>query len=149
MSRSNMQALVLLSTFAGCLGTLMSRNCFARVDIRERINSTFDQVCLTINQWPFDNTDKLKPALEKIHAWADILGVKQENIPAGALVYIMSRILSDLEDRIRNRWKREQLTKLRGLFQPIEDFVDAERASFGYYDEGEKLMRYLDKLLEA
>ena len=148
MSRSNTQALVLLSTFAGCLGTLISRNCFARVDVKDRIHKTFDQVCLTINQWPFDNTDKLKPALEKIHAWADILGIKQEAIPANVLIYMASRILSDLEDRIRNRWKSEQLAKLRELFQPIEDFVDSERASFGYYDEGEKLMGYLDRLLE-
>jgi len=126
----------------------MSRNCFARKDIKERINNTFDQVCITINQWPFDNTDKLKPALEKIHAWADVLGVKQENIPAGALVYIMSRILADLEDRLRNKWKRDRVAELRELFQPIEDFADADRANYGYYDEGEKLMKSLDRLLE-
>lgn len=146
MSRANMQALILLSSFSGCLGTLINRNCYARVDVKRRISETFDQSCLAINQWPFDNNDSLETALEKIHDWGEAIGTR--DIPANVLVYIASRILSDLEDRLKNRWKREQVRKLREMFQPIEDFADPDRVNWNAYDEGEKLMSYLDKLLE-
>lgn len=146
MSRGNQQAIILLSVVAGCLGTLLSRNCFARTDIKKRIHDTFDQTCLTINQWPFDSTDSLDPAIEKIHAWDRELGTK--DIPANVLIYMIGRVLYDLEERLKNAWKVERVKILRKMFQPIEDFADTERANFIAYDEGEKAMKYLDKLLE-
>ena len=74
--------------------------------------------------------------------------MRQESLPAAVIIYMFGRILTDLETKIRNPWKRSKLAGIRELFQQLEDFADSEKANFVAYDEGKKMLQMLDRLLE-
>ena len=148
MSRGNQEALIMLSSFAGCMGNLMATNAFARVDLRRRIHDIFDQTCLTIHHWPSDRSESIPGMTEKIKAWSDAMGKNQDRLSSATIIYMASRILADLEDRIKNRWKREQLAKLRELFQPLEDYVDPDKRNFVAFEEGDRMLDLSEYLIK-
>jgi hypothetical protein len=148
VSKANQQSLVMLSSFAGCMGNLLARNSFARLDIKRQIAQTFDWTCHVIKYWPGDNSEDVADAKAKIDAWAVVMGDRQDRLSARTIIYIAGRVLLDLDSRLKNREKRAAIGQLQRLFKPIEDFVDPDKGDFLSFEEGDKMLDMLQNIIE-
>jgi hypothetical protein len=148
MSRGNQQSLIMLSSFAGCLGNLIARNSFARVDIKLQVADTFNQACIVIRDWPGDSSEDVTDAKGKIAAWSEVMGARQEVLSARTVIYIAGRILIDLDSKLKNRGKRAAIQQLQRMFKPIEDFVDPTKEDFLSFEEGDKMLDMLQNIIE-
>ena len=103
-----------------------------------------------LQEWPMDTQDNkdprsLKKMVEKIHMWEDYIEGLDERPPAPVFVYIASRLLADLQGKIKNKHKLELLARLDSPVEVLELFSDPEGRHFIAYDLGNELM---DKLME-
>lgn len=147
MSRANKQSLILLASFAGCMGQILAKNGYARVDVKSRVEHCFVLSSEGIKNWPEDNTEDLDECVGKIRAWSDEMGKRQEYLSSATLVYMAGRILLNLEFKIKSRVKKKLLLPIREAFQPLADYVDPEGLNIIAFEEGDKMLDMLDELI--
>jgi len=150
MSRkTDLQSLVMLSILAGSFYQLYKFRYFARVDIHNLCNDSYSHVVSVINEWPIDhNIKSMNEALAAINSWGSQTNSELDDLKAASLVYVMSMIVNDLLDKLKNNWKRKQVESFKTPIKLLEEFTDPTGSNFPAYDKGNDMMKILYDLIK-
>lgn len=148
LTRSVTQPLLLLSVVAGSMVVIERNRLFSRVDMKELVRETYNQVSEIILIWP-PSGNEVKNA-EWIEArrqeWFDFI-IEDQTVQYNlqTLSCVCDRIITDLRDRINDRYKLALLGPLVEPLKKIHEFADAEGRNFPAYEQSGFI---LDKLYE-
>lgn len=146
--KTDLQSLVMLSILAGSFHQLHKFRYFARVDIHELCDKSYTHVVSVINEWPIDhNVKAMNEALAAINSWDNQTKGELDDLKAASLVYVMSMIINDLLDKLRNNWKRKQVESFKKSIKLLEEFTDPTGSNFPAYDKGNDMMKILYNLI--
>jgi len=76
------------------------------------------------------------------------MGARQEKLSGATLLYMVDRILNDLESRLRNKSKLKMVGGIRKVVSPVLDFVDPDKLNYIAFEEGDKMLDMLYRLTE-
>ena len=151
MSLASRQALVQLSVVAGCFRSMQQCNCFSRVDIRQLIGRTIEQIYETVAIWPCSGDERKNHTwiAERLRRWKEFLAADPDTDYSTAVMAKMcERILSALDEVTRNRDKRRLLAPILEASITINSICDPEAANFPAYDKCDFLLHELYEIIE-
>ena len=148
MSKANEQSLCFIAAIAGCAATINGRNLYARVDLREALANTFEWTVEVLKRWPEDEKEECADCIRYIKTWALEMGIRQDKLSGATLLYMIERILTDLESRLRNKQKLKLVEGIRKCVQPVLDFVDPDKLNFIAFSEGDSMLDMLYEITQ-
>ncbi len=141
------QSAVLLSAMAAAFYFLNDKKFFARVDISALCKQSYNDSVLIARNWPDSDIISWQKATDLITQWEKTL-TNTNKYPATVYVYIASRILNDLQDKITNQYKLKLLSVLNKPIQTLQTFTDPEGTNFPAYELGDKAMDSLYEIIQ-
>lgn len=148
MSQANKQSLCFISAIAGCVSTILGKNHYARVDIKQRLADTFQVTLEVLKRWPEDEREECVSCVRYIKIWAQEMGARQDRLSGATLLYMVERILTDLESRLRNKEKLRMVRGIRKAIKPVFDFVDPDKENWIAFEEGDRMLDLLYKITQ-
>lgn len=146
MSKANKQSLCFIAAIAGCVGTILGNNHYSRVDLKKQLKGTFEETVEVLRVWPEDSKGESAECVGHIKTWALEMGARQEKLSGATLLYMIDRILNDLESRLKNRGKLKMVGDIRRVVQPVLDFVDPDKLNYTAFEEGDRMLDMLYNL---
>jgi len=89
----------------------------------------------------------MNEALAAINSWDNQTKGELDDLKAASLVYVMSMIVNDLLDKLKNNWKRKQVESFKAPIKLLEEFTDPTGSNFPAYDKGNDMMKILYDLI--
>ena len=151
MSKSTNQTLALLSVVAGCLATMRHTNAFSRTDMKELVSDTYRETGEVIKQWPCTGNEQknCKWITERVHGqWSPFIMADKDRYSTAILAAICERIISDLQERIKDKRKLLMLAPLVEPLKTIHNFADPEGRNFPAYQKSDYVLDKLYQIVE-
>lgn len=147
MSRETDQTLVMLSTVAGCIQTLLDTHAFARVDIQKRLQAGFNATRKAIANWPgFCNHEWVR--LNRAIFTDYIMQMPDSGYSSAAIVKMMDRALIDLLERDSGLQRKTALLEpIHAAVRAVDGFCDRDGANFPAYEKSDQLLDELYRII--
>jgi len=149
LSTANKQSVTMLMVMAAGFHYLNKQRHFARVDLQKLCDEGYTTCVEILREWPRDNIrDQLKvnaDAIMSVIAWQEVFDEKT-TLNATSFTYLISRLLTDLQSKVKNKKKVSLLSRLNESVKILEEFTDAEGKNFMAYEQCDVL---LDNLYEV
>lgn len=145
----------MLSVVATSIKALDRKNAFARVDMRQLVRDTYQEVCGLIERWPEDaksvkdiqrSCDWITKKVET--EWAPFVHADKDVYGTAVFACIAERIIADLKTRIRDKCKLAMLEKIEDPIRRIHDFADPGGANFQAYEKADYALDELYRLID-
>lgn len=148
LSRSVTQPLLLLSVVAGCMVVMHRNRHFSRVDMKKLVLDTYSDINDIIMKWPSSGNEKKNAAWieERRKEWFEFINEDQTvHYNLQTLAAVCDRIITDLQDRIKDRYKLSLLKRIEEPLKRIHQFADPDGRNFPAFEQSGFI---LDKLYD-
>lgn len=150
MSRANEETLLTLAVITGCLVQMSSQKCYAEFYGETAITQALKRSLAVGRVWYSlfdDRSTSTKRMTEKIAKWNVWLESYESELSCGGLTSAASRLCTDLEEKLKNRTKKQLVNELKDELVKLEWYATDSGALFDAIEEGNIIIDKLQGLM--
>lgn len=142
MSRATNESLTVLAITAGVFKEIERRNLVCRVDMKHNVSQGYQQVVNAINSWDEtgDGAKNTKWISDRLTAWDKTAFAVGQLQRVEELVAMADILITDLQDKVKNKRKLQGLAEIHKTIQTLLDFTGD---SFVYFEKSDEMIKKL------
>lgn len=148
MSKASRQSITLLAIIHGCFKSIEDYNIAGDAaptilygaEVSERVVRDYPETG--------DSNKNIRWVTQKMHDIDGLLNNKKSLYSMTVLTALSHQIITDLIEKVRDRKKLVLLNELEEIIYNVSDLIDPKKDQFDAYEESDRILKKLYKLLE-